>query len=185
MHDPRFAPCGGPGRVVSRFFTRNDMSTITPVPPARGAFELLLAARGFADPALQSAIRAGYEVLQEFIAAFNARDARRWAQVLHFPHVRFTAGTVQLWPDAAAYAASNDLEAFAATGWAYSAWDRIEPVQASADKLHFALRFTRYDARHAPISSHEALYVLTFADGRWGVQSRSSYAGIAIAGAAF
>ncbi|MBZ8143639.1 hypothetical protein CLD22_27895, partial [Rubrivivax gelatinosus] len=55
----------------------------------------------------------------------------------------------------------------------------------AADKLHFALRFTRYDSAHAAISSHEALYVLTFENGRWGVQSRSSYAGIAIAGAAF
>lgn len=155
--------------------------------PARQADSsaLLLAALGIADPDSQAAVSAAQQVLERFLETFNARDAKAWAQTLHFPHVRLTAGEVQLWQTPADYERSNDLAAFAETGWAYTRWDRVLPVQAGADKVHFALQFTRYDAAHQPIVSHQALYVVTRLDGRWGIQSRSSYAGIALPGAAF
>ncbi len=51
-------------------------------------------------------------------------------------------------------------------------------MQADATKVHFALQFTRYDAQDRAQQSYQALYVVTLQDGHWGVQSRSSYAGV-------
>lgn len=148
-------------------------------------FSLLVAAHGITEPEAVHAVREGLRVLEEFLAAFNARDAQRWSRVLQYPHVRLTAGEVQLWRSPEDYAAANDLQEFAATGWAYTRWDWIRPVQAGADKAHFALQFTRYDEQHRPLRTFQALYVVTHREGRWGVQARSSYAGIALPGAAF
>lgn len=160
------------------------MSSPSPA-DAGNAFTLSLARKGITDPAAVSAVLAGVDVLTQFLATFNARDAQAWSRTLHFPHLRLTAGQIQQWETADAYIADNDLEAFRQTGWSHTVWDWIEPVQAAADKVHFALQFTRYDLQGNKESTHQALYVLTQQDGRWGVQLRSSYAGIKIPGAAY
>lgn len=142
---------------------------------------LLLAGQGIDAPAAQAAVQAGLQVLQDFMRTFNARDALAWAQVMNYPHVRLAGDQVIVWHNAAA----NDLTPLANTGWAYSRWDFIRPVQADATKVHFALQFTRYDAQDRARQSFQALYVVTLQDGHWGVQSRSSYAGVLTPGAAF
>ena len=127
---------------------------------------LLLAGQGIDAPAAQAAVQAGL-------------------QVMNYPHVRLAGDQVIVWHNAADYAAANDLTPLADTGWAYSRWDFIRPVQADATKVHFALQFTRYDAQDRAQQSFQALYVVTLQDGHWGVQSRSSYAGVLTPGAAF
>lgn len=146
---------------------------------------LLLAGQGITDAAAQTAVQAGLQVLQDFLRTFNARDAQAWAQVMNYPHVRLAGDQVIVWQSATDYAAANDLAPLADTGWAYSRWDFIRPVQADATKVHFALQFTRYDAQDRAQQSFQALYVVTLKDGHWGVQSRSSYAGVLTPGAAF
>lgn len=146
---------------------------------------LLLGGQGITGAAAQTAVQAGLQVLQDFLRTFNARDAQAWAQVMNYPHVRLAGDQVIVWQNAADYAAANDLAPLADTGWAYSRWDFIRPVQADATKVHFALQFTRYDAQDRAQQSFQALYVVTLKDGHWGVQSRSSYAGVLTPGAAF
>ncbi|MDR1646492.1 MAG: hypothetical protein LBR88_00395 [Zoogloeaceae bacterium] len=127
----------------------------------------------------QKDAEAGLALLDEYIAAFNAQDATRWSRTLHYPHVRFAGEEVKIWHTPEAYAADNDIRQLAEkTGWARSRWDFRHLVQGNADKLHFALQFTRYDAGNQPQGSYQAFYVLTRQNGRWGVQARSSYAGI-------
>lgn len=41
--------------------------------------------------------RAAYALLDEFLAAYNARDAQRWAATLHYPHVRLAGNEVMIW----------------------------------------------------------------------------------------
>lgn len=124
-------------------------------------------------------------VLDEFIAAFNARDALRWARTLHYPHVRLADDLVTVWQTPEQYAASNDIGKVCASDWDHSRWDWKRLIQAGDDKLHFLVSFTRYDAADTPLARYESLYVLTRRAGRWGIQARSSYAGIALPGAAF
>jgi hypothetical protein len=130
-------------------------------------------------------INAGLALLDEFMDAFNSRDSQRWSRVMNYPHVRFAGDTVAIWNTPEEYAASNDLSLLEKTGWRYSRWDFRHLVHADADKQHFAIQFTRYDASDRPLGSYQALYILTRQSGRWGVQSRSSYAGVLAAGAAF
>lgn len=135
------------------------------------------------DPA--PLLRQGCAVLDGFLATFNARDADAWAATLNFPHVRLAADTVQVWDTPSDYARSNDVRDLAKGGWAYTRWDWRQLVQSSDDKLHFLVQFTRYGRDDKLIGSYESLYILTRKDGHWGVQARSSYAGIVRKGSAY
>ena len=48
-------------------------------------------------------------------------------------------------------------------------------VQSSADKVHFAVKFTRRDAAGNALEVHRSFYVVTNVEGRWGIQLRSSF----------
>lgn len=144
-----------------------------------------LASSGTTPAASATSVQAGLQVLEEFLAAFNARDRQRWAATLNYPHIRLAAGKTQVWNSAEEYAASNDIAGFADTGWDHTRWDWIKPVQAGEDKAHFALQFTRYTKEGKPIVSYPSFYVVTLQDGHWGVQLRSSYAGIVQPNSAF
>lgn len=129
------------------------------------------------EAAVAEARQAARGVMEDFLAAFNDRDEAAWADTLHFPHVRIASGTVTVYPDRAAFLDSRDLNAFAdETGWDYSTWDDLDIVQASADKVHIVVTFTRYDQQGAKMASYDSFYVIERLDGRWGVRARSSFA---------
>ena len=125
------------------------------------------------DPAVAAAMAS----LDEYMAAFNARDPKAWAATLQYPHVRIAGGDVRVWQTEEEYAAYMDFDAFAERiGWDHSTWDSREAIQYTADKVHMAVQFTRYNANNEPIATYESLYILTYKDGRWGTQARSSFA---------
>lgn len=120
---------------------------------------------------------AAFRVMDEFLKAFNAKDASAWADTLVYPHVRFASGKVAMYPDKASYVAAMNLEQFAAaSGWAYSTWDDRKVVQSSPDKVHVATLFSRHRADGSVYESFQSLYVIEKAGGRWGVRARSSFA---------
>jgi hypothetical protein len=126
------------------------------------------------DPAAE---QAALGVLDEFLAAFNARDAKRMAATLHFPHVRFASGRVAIFPDAAAFASGMEFDRFVKdTSWHHSRWDERRVVQSGQAKVHVAVRFTRFREDGSVIASYDSLYVVTKADDGWGIQARSSFA---------
>ncbi|HEX7037668.1 MAG TPA: hypothetical protein VF210_18000 [Pseudomonadales bacterium] len=121
--------------------------------------------------------QAARQVMTDFLAAFNARDEAAWADTLLFPHVRLASGTVRVYPDRQAFLAEMDLTRFAEqTGWDHSTWDDMRVIQASPDKVHIAVTFSRFDAEGSRIGSYDSLYVIERAGGRWGVRARSSFA---------
>ncbi len=128
-------------------------------------------------PAEAAAEAAALTVMEDFLAAFNARDVAAWADTLHFPHVRIASQRVAVYPDREAFIGDRDLEAFAVqTGWDHSTWDAMRVVQASAEKVHIAVTFTRFDAEGVAMASYDSLYVVERLDGRWGIRARSSFA---------
>jgi len=144
---------------------------------------VLVLATGLAAPVVAAADppgdpeRAARAVMAEFLAAFNARDERRWADTLHFPHVRLASQTVTVYPTREAFLEAMDLDAFArANDWDHSSWDDLRIVQASPRKVHVAVRFSRFRADGSRIASFDSLYVIEHVDGRWGVRARSSFA---------
>jgi len=116
-------------------------------------------------------------VMDGFIAAFNAEDAdairSRW---FHFPHVRFHSGKVSVMEQPQDFQNLVWSRSGQAEGWTRSAWDYVEPIDADQDKVHFRVQFTRYRADGSAIGSYRSLYIVTFRDGRWGIQGRSSWA---------
>lgn len=116
-------------------------------------------------------------VLDGFMAAFNAEDAdalrTRW---FHFPHVRLHSGQVTVMPTPADFQNTVWRRTGQAEGWARTAWDYVEPIDAGPEKVHFRVQFTRYRQDGSAIGSYRSLYIVTRLDGRWGIQARSSWA---------
>ena len=50
-----------------------------------------------APPGKERMLAVACATLDEFMAAFNARDHERWAKCFHFPTVRLAGGEVLVW----------------------------------------------------------------------------------------
>ncbi len=108
-----------------------------------------------------------------FFTAFNAKDAEAWAGVMSYPHVRVPAlGSPRYFETPEAYVSRSSWERMEATGWVRT--QGIEPTRLheSADKVHLAGGWTRYNAADEPIISNRVAYILTRLDGSWGIQAR-------------
>ena len=115
--------------------------------------------------------------VEEYLAAFNARDPAAWAATLNYPHLRVASGTVREWETEGEFAEWMDFDAFAErTGWDHSRWDQIEAVQVAENGVNVALTFSRYNADDELISTFDTLYLVTNDNGSWGIRARSSFA---------
>ena len=121
-------------------------------------------ARPFATP--EDAYRA-------FFRADSAQDAKAWANVMSYPHVRVSAhGSTAYFETPEAYASGASWTRRMATGWVRSVGIPPTRLHESADKVHLAGGWTRYNAKDEPILRNRVTYVLTRVDGAWGIQAR-------------
>lgn len=117
------------------------------------------------------------QVLDEFFDALNARDPRRLAAACNFPHVRFSTSKMKIWRTGDEFVREGDLAGIPLEGeWHRSSWDARNTVQASNDKLHVTVTFTRWTSTGSKISTFDSLYIVTKQNSHWGVQIRSSFA---------
>lgn len=113
--------------------------------------------------------------LDRFMNAVNAGDVLAMEREMHFPHARIADDKV------VTYAApgSNPLDLFQRLrrddGWHRSHWLGKTVVQGDARKVHAAVRYARLRGDGSVIGEYDSLYILTFRDGRWGIQARSSF----------
>lgn len=114
----------------------------------------------------EAAIKAAMAVLDDHIAALNARDENALVTTLHFPHYRLTGGRMRVWERPDNYL--EDFYARAGVEWHHSAWDFRNVIAAGPDKVHLDVQFTRYCADNAVIVSK--------LNDRWAAQCRSSFA---------
>jgi hypothetical protein len=119
-------------------------------------------------------IEAATRVLDDFMAAFNARDIEAWQKTFNFPSVRLASNTMVIID--AGYHQPGMFDRGALAEWDHSAWERRNIIHAGPDKVHFDTRFTRYRADGSVIGGFDSIYVVTCEDGHWGVKARSSYA---------
>ncbi len=137
----------------------------------------LIAAPAAAADENHAALKAARQVMDEFMTTFNARDEAAWAATFNYPHVRFASGQVMISPDAKAVTDRMDFAAFSkSTGWDHSAWDAVEALDSGKEKVHFKVTFSRYTAENEKIATYDSLYIVTFLEGHWGIQARSSFA---------
>ncbi|MDR3506576.1 MAG: hypothetical protein P4L64_01635 [Caulobacteraceae bacterium] len=121
-----------------------------------------------------AAIGAAMACLDDFMAAFNARDAQAFEATFNFPSVRLASGTLAIIEPG--YHQPDMFDRGALSDWDHSAWDRREIIHAGADKVHIDTRFTRYRADGSVIGGFDSVYVVTRENGHWGVKARSSFA---------
>jgi len=114
--------------------------------------------------------------MDEFMAAFNARDVEAWAATLNYPHVRFASNQVRVWKDAEEFVRDNRNYPERLAPWHHSRWDEMKVIQSGPDKVHFAVTFQRFEASGKEMAKFPSLYIVTRKDGHWGVQTRSSFA---------
>jgi hypothetical protein len=127
-----------------------------------------------ADHRNAEAIRAAQKVLDDFMAAFNARDIPAFEKTFNFPSVRFASN--QLVTLNAGDMKPDRFTTGALADWDHSAWERREVIHAGPDKVHIDTRFTRYRKDGSVIGGFDSIYVISNQDGHWGVKIRSSYA---------
>lgn len=136
-----------------------------------------LTTTGRAEEPTTAAEAAALELVDQYMQAFNRRDEAAWSATLNYPHVRVAGGQVKVWQTTEEYQRDFDFQQFAQEfTWAYSRWDERRVVQSGPDKVHLAVRFTRYKADDTKLATYNAMYVVTKIDGHWGVQVRSSFA---------
>jgi len=119
-------------------------------------------------------IDAALKVLDDFMAAFNARDVAAFEATFNFPSIRLASNTLRI------IERGDHKPKMFATGpladWDHSAWERRDIIHSGPDKVHIDTRFTRYRADGGVIGGFDSIYVVTCEDGHWGVKARSSYA---------
>ncbi len=120
------------------------------------------------------AIAAAQKVLDDFMAAFNARDIDAWQKTFNFPSVRLASNTLTIIDKD--YHKPDMFSRGALAEWDHSAWERRNVIHAGADKVHIDTRFTRYRKDGSVIGGFDSIYVITCENGHWGVKARSSYA---------
>jgi hypothetical protein len=120
------------------------------------------------------AIAAAQKCLDDFMAAFNARDVAAFERTFNFPSVRLASNTLVIIEPG--YHKPEMFERGALKDWHRSAWERRNVVHAGPDKVHIDTRFTRYRADGSIIAAFDSIYVVTCEGGHWGVKARSSFA---------
>lgn len=122
-------------------------------------------------------ITAARAAMDGFMEALNREDEQavrdRW---FHFPHVRFHSGKVTVFETPEQFRSLVINRTGQAREWARSAWDYVELVDAGPGKVHFRVQFSRYRRDGSLIGAYRSFYIVTFKDGRWAIQGRSSWA---------
>ena len=121
------------------------------------------------------AVAGAMRCLDDFMAAFNARDLAAWEATFNFPSVRLASNALAV-IDKPGWHPPDTFARGALSEWHRSAWERRAVIHAGADKVHFDTRFTRYRADGSVIGHFDSIYVVTREAGHWGVKARSSFA---------
>ena len=122
----------------------------------------------------EAAVAAAQQVLDEFMAAFNARDIAAFEATFNFPSIRLASNRLVTINRGDMHPGMLSIGALAE--WHHSAWERRDVIHAGPEKVHVDTRFTRYRADGSVLGSFDSIYVLTCEDGHWGVKIRSSFA---------
>ena len=122
----------------------------------------------------EQAVVAAQKVLDDFMAAFNARDVGAFEATFNFQSVRLASGKLVLIEKG--FHAPSMFTTGALSEWDHSAWERRSVLHAGPDKVHIDTRFSRYRKDGTVIGGFDSIYVVTCEDGHWGVKIRSSFA---------
>ena len=116
------------------------------------------------------------QATDNFLKAFNAKDAVEWAATLNYPHIRLSNGSVTTWDSEVEYAemAKSRFITLVCNGWSYSGWLKREVTLSSEDKIHVSMEFESFNAEDESLGVYQALYIETNINGDWCIQGIST-----------
>jgi len=131
-----------------------------------------------AQDSMQSSQAKALQVLDDFMAALNARDDEALYDTINLPHVRISGQGVAIYATRQELEQSylRDFAARAGPDWDHTILDSKEVIDATESKVHVMIQFTRCDRSGAKIATYRSLWIMTCVDGHWGAQARSSFA---------
>ena len=121
---------------------------------------------------IAQAIAQAQQCLERFTHAFNQHDVAGMDANLHFPHQMWAGAELLTWPQPGSHPA-NFFTQLCATGWTHTRYESMQPVLASANKVHLVVDYTRRGAEDRILSRHQNLWVVVQRGGRWGIVLRS------------
>ena len=141
--------------------------------PTLGAAVLAVAGLLAAPVAAQDHVAEARAALDEYFRAWNTADNDAIAEISNFPRLSLGAnGQIVVRETPEEITIDFDLLR-AAEGWDHSTLDLVDAVQASEDKVHFKIVFSRRRADGSPYRTAPGLYVVTKQNGHWGLQLQS------------
>ena len=111
--------------------------------------------------------------LDEYFRAWNAADNDAIAEISNFPRLSLGANGQIVVRETPEEIAIDFNLLRAAEGWDHSTLDLVDAVQASEDKVHFKIVFSRRRADGSSYRTAPGLYVVTKQNGHWGLQLQS------------
>ena len=122
----------------------------------------------------KTAGEAALQVMRSHLYALNLLKEDDLAQTLHFPHYRLVGNELNFWGSKETYL--SDFRLRAGESWARTEWSSINIHRKSSDKVHLIVEISRFNNKNELIKKFDSFWVITFKDGKWAVQFRSSFA---------
>jgi hypothetical protein len=111
--------------------------------------------------------------IDDFFAAFNARNVDAGRKTLHYPHIQIAGNEVTILEDADSF--QIDFQSLAIEGWTHVSLDSCAMRQNCDEKVHFEVQLSMHKGSDARYATYQALWIVTRRDGVWGIQCRSIF----------
>jgi ketosteroid isomerase-like protein len=111
--------------------------------------------------------------IDDFFAAFNARDLERGRRTLHYPHIQIAGNDVTILEDPESF--QIDFQSLASDGWTHVTLDSCAMRQNCDEKVHFEVQLSMHKGSESRYATYQALWIVTRKDGAWGIQCRSIF----------
>lgn len=117
-------------------------------------------------------IEGALECLDRFGSAFEREDIVGMDSCCHFPHYLVSGNEMICWENKGQLTEAffDDLKE---KGFKRTVVTKREPVLVCENKVHFYYCYYREDVCGNVMSRHENLWIVTYKDGKWGIQLRS------------
>jgi hypothetical protein len=114
------------------------------------------------------------KVIEESVAATNAKDCENLADLLNYPSLEIDTGVVNTWKSPQEFCQQDHwMPTSIDVGWHHCDLDSVKVIQKSTISANVAVEMSHYDEENSVISASQAIYFLTFKEQHWGIQARS------------
>ena len=117
-------------------------------------------------------IEEAFACLDRFSAAFEDEDTDGMDACCHFPHYRLSGSEVICW-EKAGQLTKDFFGSLKQMGFKRTVVTRRKPILVCENKVHFLYSYYREDVSGNMMSRHDNVWIVTFKDGKWGIQVRS------------